>query len=64
MSGLRIGLALVGAIVGWFLAFTFEADAGWTAGLAAAGAVIGWLLGGVRPGPGPGGLEPGAGAEG
>jgi hypothetical protein len=58
---LRGVLALVGAVVAWFLAFTFEAAAGWMAGLAPGGAVLGWVLGGVRPDPSPRGAEPGAG---
>ena len=63
MSGLRIVLALVGAIVAWFLAFTFEAEAAWMAGLTAAGAVIGYVLGGVKPDPSPPGYVPGPGAD-
>jgi hypothetical protein len=61
MTVLRGVLALVGAIVAWFLAFTFEASAGWTGGLALGGAVLGWVLGGVRPDPSARGNEPGAG---
>lgn len=63
MSGLRIVLALVGAVVAWFLAFTFEAEAGLMAGPTAAGAVLGYVLGGVRPDPTPGGYEPGPGGD-
>ncbi|WP_198369401.1 hypothetical protein [Roseomonas rosulenta] len=52
MPGLRIVLALAGAIVACPLAFTFEAEAGWMPGLAATGAMLGWVLGGLRPDPG------------
>ncbi len=54
----------MGAIIAWFLAFTFEAEAAWTAGLATAGAVLGWVLGGLRPDPGSSKFEPGAGESG
>ena len=64
MSGLRIVAALVGAIVVWFFAFTFEAEAAWMAGLTTAGAVLGWVLGGLRPDPGSTRFEPGAGESG
>jgi hypothetical protein len=63
MTAARGGAALVGAIVVWFLAFTFEASAVWMAGLTLGGAGLGWVLGGLRPDPAQRGMEPGAGAH-
>jgi hypothetical protein len=63
MTALRGGAALVGAIVAWFFAFTFEASAAWMAGLSLCGAGLGWVLGGRRPDPAQRGMEPGAGAH-
>jgi hypothetical protein len=46
----RLFLAAAIAVFAWFLCFTFEAEAAWTAGITLAGAGLGWVLGGRKPG--------------